>query len=107
MWSEGGEWVVLTVVKEGSNLRIRAERPGNETSGERAGLSILQSALTLHQVQLWLGSYKAQRPTLFHCSPVALHSRKFLTVCSEDTEGNQLSLRTVNNFAGHFQFKNC
>lgn len=91
MWSEGREWAVFTVVKP--NLRIRSERPGYETSGENAGLSIFQSALTSHQAQLWLGYYETQSPTLFHRSPVALRSRNSLTVCSEDTEGNQLTLQ--------------
>lgn len=61
----------------GSNLRIRVDRLGNETSVENSGLGILQSVLILHQVLLWLGSYQSQRPTVFHRSPVVLHPRTY------------------------------
>lgn len=93
VWSEGREWTVLTV--------INALKPTH--TGENAELCILQSALTLHQVQFLLRSCKTQRPTFFHRSPVPLHARNFQRVCSERTVGYQLSLRTVNNFVGHFQ----
>lgn len=83
----------MSCLYRGQAAQTYAYGPGNETSGENAGLNIFQSALTSHQAQLWLGSYETQSPTLFHRLPVALRSRNSLTVCSEDTEGNQLTLQ--------------